>query len=753
MEDYKIALEAIIDESSLLGLQSQINKANIKPIPIRLDTKVIDSQIETIRSQIESLSKIKINFGTGITKNGSASVSQTTAAYRELLSIANQIDRLTLKAGGMKFSGVAGLDVAKIEETQNHLRVLYDTYQDLQSRLSQGNLTKSAFKGLKQDIADTKSQLVSLESELTSMQSKLVTGIKSDIANGNLGTQITEVENKYRSLNIESKEVTNNIQLLKTLMSNMDASDDIESVTTDYQQFQQLLTTTINQVKALKREQSSINASNALINARTSLSSDIDVWLTNNSAAASKFGAQLKEIQSQISTADKTQLGNLKAQFQEITKQAKLAGVAGLSMGDQFKRSFRTVSSYLSSAMLISRLIMTIRNIYNNVLKVDTAMTGLKRVTNLTTAEYKKLYDTMVSSAKEYGATLSDIIDLTTSWVKLGFNSDIADRLAEISTMYQHVADVDTATANENLVTAYKGFQETLDETYNGDATKAIEHITDTYDKLNNEFAVTAANIGDAMQRSASSLQVAGNTFEQSVGMATGITEVIQDAEKAGSTLNIVSLRLRGMKGELEELGEEVDENVESISKMQTHILNLTNGKVNIFGDDGEFRSTYEIMKDIANVYDELDSKTQADLLETVAGKMRANAVSALISNFDQVEKATEAAYNSAGTAAAENEKYLESMQGRINSTKASWQALANSFMSSDFLKGLISGGQTFLDILNNIVSTIGTLPTILATITGYFAIKNVGRTKMFVLINMPTVITISFGYKSFRYY
>ena len=79
------------------------------------------------------------------------------------------------------------------------------------------------------------------------------------------------------------------------------------------------------------------------------------------------------------------------------------------------------------------------------------------------------------------------------------------------------------------------------------------------------------------------------------------------------------------MKGELEELGEEVDENVESISKMQTHILNLTNGKVNIFGDDGEFRSTYEIMKDIADIWDELDSKAQADLLETVAGRFYLN--------------------------------------------------------------------------------------------------------------------------------
>ena len=200
----------------------------------------------------------------------------------------------------------------------------------------------------------------------------------------------------------------------------------------------------------------------------------------------------------------------------------------------------------------------------------------------------------------------------------------------------------------------------------------------------------------------------------------------------------------RLMKGELEELGEEVDENVESISKMQTHILNLTEGKVNIFGDDGQFKSTYQIMKEISDIWDELDSKAQADLLETVAGKMRANAVSALISNFDQVEKATQAAYSSAGTAAKENEKYMDSMQGKINATKASWQALSNTVMSSDFLKGLIDAGGTALDILNKIVDTLGTLPTILITIGSYLAIKNVGRTKMFVLENggkMPTVI------------
>lgn len=491
-DEYKIALQATIDNGSISTLQNEVNalSAKIKPIELKINTSNVESKIKNIKSQIEALSKIKINLGAGITKNGSASVSQTTAAYKELLSIANQIDRLTLKAGGMKSSGVAGLDVAKIEETQNHLRILYTTYQDLQSRLSSGNLTKSAFNGLKSDIVDTKSQLVSLESELTSMQSKLVTGIKSDITNGSLGTQITEIENKYRALNVESREVTNNIQLLKTLMSSMDTSDDIENVTADYEQYKTLLVTVTNQIKTLQIAQKQANEEMNLSNAKASLSSSIDVWLKNNSAAAKQFGAELQNIKSQIESVDKTQqLGNLKAQFQEVTRQAKLAGVAGLSMGDQFKRSLKTVGSYLSSAVLISRSAMAMRNMYNEVLKVDTAMTGLKRVTNLTSDEYENLYDRMTKSAKEYGSTLDDIINSTASWVRLGFDSNVAEKLSEVTATYQHVTDLDNSTAVNNLVTAYKGYQEQLLKLNNNDSVKAMTQIADVYDKLGGKLA------------------------------------------------------------------------------------------------------------------------------------------------------------------------------------------------------------------------------------------------------------------------
>lgn len=257
-----------------------------------------------------------------------------------------------------------------------------------------------------------------------------------------------------------------------------------------------------------------------------------------------------------------------------------------------------------------------------------------------------------------------------------------------------------------------------------------------------NEYAVSAANVGDALSRSASALKMAGNTVQESAGLAVGITEVLQNAEKAGSTLNVVSLRLRGMKGQLEELGEEVDENVESISKMQTHILNLTKGQVNIFKDDGSFKSTYEIIKEIAKIYDTLDDKSAADLLETISGKQRANAVAALISNWSQAESAAEAAYNAAGTAEQEQQKYLESIQGHLNQLQASWEVLSASFMDSNGIKVLIDSVGSLLSGITEVVNNVGVIPTVLLAAFAAMSFKNVGRAKMFALKNggkMPT--------------
>ena len=483
-----------------------------------------------------------------------------------------------------------------------------------------------------------------------------------------------------------------------------------------------------NELKEVANQDKIANNATTLQQQKNNLSLGMDVWLKKNSAAAKEFGTRIQELQAELKNCDATRLNGIKTEFQAITKEATIAGKSTLSFSNKLSAQIKRLSAYFSATMLFMESARAIRAMYDNVLDVDTAMTELYRVTDLTNSQYDKLYQDMISGAKAYASTLDTIINSTAEWVRLGFDADTAEQLAEISTMYQNVTDLDESTANENLVTAYKGFEKQLLELSNNDSAAAIEMITDIYDKLGNEFAESAADVGDGLSKSASVLSQGGASIQEAAGMFTGIQEVLQNSSTSGTALKILTLRIRGMKGELEELGEEVDDNVDSISKIQTQILNLTHGKVNIFDDEGNFRNIYDVMADISKIYDELSDANRASLLEIIAGKNRANAVQALINNWGNVEKATEAAYNSAGTAYAENEKYLRSLEGHIAQLETTWQYLSNDVLDSKFVKGLVDGLANVLDTTDDIVKTIGTLPTLLAGIAAALSlIKNKG--------------------------
>lgn len=73
---------------------------------------------------------------------------------------------------------------------------------------------------------------------------------------------------------------------------------------------------------------------------------------------------------------------------------------------------------------------------------------------------------------------------------------------------------------------------------------------------------------------------------------------------------------------------EETEEFVGDVEILAGDIANLTKtlsnpGGVSIFADEAktEYKSTYQILKEISEIYDELDDKTQARLLEKIAGK------------------------------------------------------------------------------------------------------------------------------------
>lgn len=86
-----------------------------------------------------------------------------------------------------------------------------------------------------------------------------------------------------------------------------------------------------------------------------------------------------------------------------------------------------------------------------------------------------------------------------------------------------------------------------------------------------------------------------------------------------------------------------------------------------------------------------------------------------------------DSALNSDGSAAAEQEKYMQSMQGHLDQLTASWQAFSTSTMDSGFLNGIIDGGRAAVETFTGLINTIGVLPTLLGTISAALSFKNTG--------------------------
>lgn len=714
-------------ERKLTSLSNKFIGAKGSKLSFKADISDVDRKLELIRRKINSIGHIKITWTDVGAKGGAkAAVSDMEWAYKQMLDMTKQMNNLQIRITSLgKTSG----HNQELDVLHQQLRRVSDDYQTLKYLFDQNNWSTEQWGRMQTELTKTAEKLRQLEAAerdyKASQASKAVTSYENQAA------QIQKVTNEYNHLATASKETTEamtRFTAAKTAMDSAIKGGDVDQIVASYEKFRNALTQINSQLAMEDKLQKQINADARLASDRSQLSSEMNIWLKQNSAAASEFGSRIRELQRELTSCDKVRFDQIKAEFKKIQSEAVVAGKNVQTFGDRLREQLSKLSVYFSAMYVIQTAIRTLRSMYNQVLQVDTAMTGLYRVTNLTSAQYQDLYGKMVTSAKEYGAALNEIIESTAAWVRLGFDANTAERLSEITAMYQHVTDLDNSTAVNNLVTAYKGFQQQLDERFNGDATAAIERVADIYDKLGNEFAESAADVGDGLSKAAAVLAQGGNSIEESAALFTGIQEVLQDSGKGGTTLKILTLRLRGMKGELEDLGEEVDENVESISKMQTHILNITHGKVNIFEDDGSFKSTYEIMEKIHDIWDDLTDTEQADLLETIAGKNRASGVAALIQNWQSVEKSLEAAQKAAGTAAQENEKYMNSLQGKLDTLKAAWQEFSNTALNSDFLKNLIQFGTNALGVITKIVDKLGLLPPILAGISAYYSFKNVGE-------------------------
>ena len=203
---------------------------------------------------------------------------------------------------------------------------------------------------------------------------------------------------------------------------------------------------------------------------------------------SSEMKSSYEGMLTRLNTSEQLSTGQVKAlnaEFLKLNSTLYTTGQTGLSFFDTFGSHLKSVNAQLVAQFFsVQAFINYGKQAFNVIREIDTAMTELKRIATLTDYGYSQIFQDATEAAQSYGREISNIINASADWVRLGFSTDDAVDLAGISSMYQNVTDLDEDTAVDNLVTAYKGFEEQLLATNNNDKTEAITKIVDVYDKL-----------------------------------------------------------------------------------------------------------------------------------------------------------------------------------------------------------------------------------------------------------------------------
>lgn len=399
-------------------------------------------------------------------------------------------------------------------------------------------------------------------------------------------------------------------------------------------------------------------------------------------------------------------------QLKTIMAKNAVAGLSasGETLSGVFGRALAMFSGYALVMKIFNKCKQAISSIVTQIKDLDLAMTELRKVTDLTETAYSDFYNKIAGISKQIGATVSDTINSTADFARLGYGIVDSTQLAQSALIYKNVGDGigDVSEATESLISTMKAFKV--------EAADSID-IVNMFNEVGNNFAISSSGIGEALIRSASALAGAGNSLEESIGLIAAGNEIIQNPESLGTALKTLTMYLRASKTELEAAGEDTEGMASSVSKLRAELKLLTG--VDIMKTSDEYKSTYQILKELSKVWGSLSDISQANVTNLIGGKRNANTIQAILTNFEQAEKASNAALHSENSAMRENEKVLDSIAGRTAVLNASWQEFSTDFLGSGVVKGWVSTLTSITNALDWFIKRFSTIPVIASTVVG----------------------------------
>lgn len=584
-DELQILISAVLDANSIANIDNTLKSTQHK---ILVTPIVDDKDIKQLQQQLLSLRnfdmKIDVsNSGSNILTNTKREADALVKAYKELGEIEKSIR--TNKVGSLS---------VKFDDEIRNIELLKTKITELQSRLDGLNVKNvGAFD---KDLRAVNESLKSLNISKPLNDIEKVNNNLSKLSDATKGSFVNQLQKIKQGFAVLSTTDINKIGETRARLET---------------ELQVLSRSVKQQVEVQNNFAYKKNVEN--------FKNMVDELLAQHSKLRnSSLGNSIKGLTSEDNVFNQSSLNNAQRQFAILKSQANDADLLNKNIGTLLSEKATNIASYLGVIGSISFAITKAKDLYTSILQIDTAMTSLQKVTDGTDSTYKVFFNDAINMAEKLHGKISDVIDATAEWAKLGYNIPDATKLAELNLLYKNVGDVDVATGTKDMVSVMKA--------YKIEANNMIT-VLDKYNDVSNKFSISMAGIGEGMRRSASAMKLAGNDINDTLGLLVAGNNVIQDPAVVGTFLKTASMRIRGANGiptklrnELEADGFDMDGLLDSATQVQAKLSKLTNGQVNIMLNPNTFKKTYDILSDISNVWDKITDRNKAEIVEIIGG-------------------------------------------------------------------------------------------------------------------------------------
>lgn len=369
-------------------------------------------------------------------------------------------------------------------------------------------------------------------------------------------------------------------------------------------------------------------------------------------------------------------------------------------MGDDIKRAFQRITDFGVAARILNKVQKEIANVYQNILKLNEAMTDIRIVTGASVDEANSLMTSYNKLAKELGTTTTEVAKSASEWMRQGYSASESVNLITSSVKLARLGFMDMTSATTSLTAVLKGFN-----------LQAIEssEIVDKLTKLDAEYATTAGDIATALSRTAAVAKSANLDLDQTAAMLTTIIDITQqDAGSVGNALRTILSRYGNVKaGVFSGMAEDGEDTSESLNDVEK-VLNAIG--ISIRSTSTEMRGFDEVLDDLAEKWDNLNDVERNAVATAMAGTRQRNSFIALLDAYNtEYRDALKSSRTSSGTADDKYAAVMDSIATSMQKIQTAWEGFTQKLKASGFVK-------SFFKVLAGFVENIDKwLPRIVA--------------------------------------